>query len=148
MKKLLLVLFFTMFPVLAHAATYYVAMTGSNSNSCSSAQTQTTPKLTISAGISCLASGDTLIVKAGTYNETIDDTIPNGSPDAYTLVKSEVKGGAILRPDHLSSTDGFSIVAIGRAADRNYIQFDGFVVDGSQTRTVGMGGVVVTIRSP
>ena len=34
--------------------TYYVAKTGSNSNSCTQAQNQSTPKLTISAGISCL----------------------------------------------------------------------------------------------
>jgi hypothetical protein len=43
MKKLLLVMVFTMFPVLAHGATYYVAKTGSNSNSCTSAQSQSTP---------------------------------------------------------------------------------------------------------
>ena len=30
MRKFLLVMFFTMFPVLAHGATYYVAKTGSD----------------------------------------------------------------------------------------------------------------------
>ena len=34
MKKLLLVIFFTIVPVLAHGGTYYVAKTGSDNNSC------------------------------------------------------------------------------------------------------------------
>jgi hypothetical protein len=50
---------------------YYVAKTGSNSNSCVQAQSQSAPKLTIAAGIACLAAGDTLNIKAGTYNENI-----------------------------------------------------------------------------
>src|SRR5215831_13853034 len=89
MKKLLLVLLLTLFPVIAHGATYYVATTGSDSNSCRSAQSQSAPKLTINAGIGCLSAGDTLIVKQGIYNEVIDDTIPSGSPGNPTIVKSE-----------------------------------------------------------
>src|SRR5438477_12176503 len=83
----------------AWATTYYVAPSGSDGASCASAQNTLTPKQTINAGIGCLSGGDTLIVKAGTYNETIPDTIPSGVAGAYTTVKSEVKGGAILQPD-------------------------------------------------
>lgn len=54
----------------AEAATFYVAKTGSNSNSCIQAQSQSTPKLTIAAGVACLSSGDTLNIKAGTYAES------------------------------------------------------------------------------
>ena len=85
MKKLLLVLFLTLFPILAHGATYYTAKTGSDSNSCSNAQSQSTPKLTINAGINCLNAGDTLIVKSGTYNESIAETIPSGLSAGYAL---------------------------------------------------------------
>ena len=131
MKKLLLVIFFTIVPVLAHGATYYVAKTGSDSNSCNSAQSQSTPKLTINDGIGCLSTGDTLIVKAGTYNETILDTIPSGTPGNPTIVKSEVKGGAVLRPDGSQyRVDGVAFVLFGWAThSRSYVTFDGFVLD-------------------
>src|SRR5438132_6053065 len=122
MKKLLLVMLFTMFPVLAHGATYYVAKTGSDSNSCTSAQSQSTPKLTINAGIGCLSAGDTLIVKAGTYNETLPDVIPSGTSNGNTIVKSEVQYGAILQPDNSQpKADGVSIVVIGLNVNRSYI---------------------------
>jgi hypothetical protein len=61
---------------------YYVAKNGSNSNSCTQAQNESTPKLTITAGIACLSPGDTLQVKAGNYPELIStniSTIPTGT---------------------------------------------------------------------
>src|SRR5439155_21903705 len=66
--------------------TYYVAQTGSNSNACAQAQNSTTPKATIigaSGGISCLAAGDALDIRSGTYNESITSygtpTLPVGT---------------------------------------------------------------------
>jgi hypothetical protein len=50
---------------------YYVAKTGSDSNTCAQAQNQSNPKLTIAAAFGCLQSGDTLNVSGGTYNESI-----------------------------------------------------------------------------
>src|SRR5215471_8432101 len=62
------------------AATYYVATTGSDINSCAVAQSPATPLQTIAAGIACLSSGDTLLVGDGNYAETIEaNTIPNGT---------------------------------------------------------------------
>ncbi len=130
MRKFLLVMFFVMCPVLAHGATYYVATTGSDSTSCANAQSQSTPKLTINAGIGCLSSGDTLIVKAGIYNEIIPDNIPSGTAGTPTTVKSEVQYGAVLRPDgSQSKPDGVGFVIFGWTGDRSYITFDGFVLD-------------------
>jgi Right handed beta helix region len=66
----------------AYAATYHVRKDGSDAHSCASAQTNdaSRAKLTIAAGISCLSSGDTLTVHAGTYDESIDiDTVPSGN---------------------------------------------------------------------
>src|SRR5262245_12116041 len=97
MRKSLLVIFFTIFPVLAHGATYYVAKTGSNSNSCANARSQSTPKLTINAGAGCLNAGDTLIVKSGVYNEALNDVIPSGIAGNPTIVKSEVQYGAVIQ---------------------------------------------------
>jgi hypothetical protein len=78
--------------VAAQAATYYVATTGSNSNTCAQAQNPSTPKQTISAGISCLAGSDTLIVKAGTYPGQTIQNVPPGSAGAYTIVKGDSAG--------------------------------------------------------
>lgn len=70
------------------AATYYVATNGSDSHSATQAQNPSTAKLTIAAGIGCLSSGDTLVVKAGTYTAEISN-IPAGSDGAYTVVMGE-----------------------------------------------------------
>jgi hypothetical protein len=64
--------------------TYYVSKDGSDSRSCAQAQSTGTPKQTI-AGLACLtAAGDTLLIRAGTYNEAIIQTqfvslIPSGT---------------------------------------------------------------------
>jgi Right handed beta helix region len=62
----------------ANAATYYVSKNGSDNNSCSQAQSQSTPKLTITAGLSCVSNavgaGANQIVEAaaGTYSEQLN----------------------------------------------------------------------------
>ena len=66
-----------LFPHVAHAATYYVATNGSDSNPGSQAQ----PFRTINKGLKVLASGDTLYIRGGKYNEAINPVtgaIPNG----------------------------------------------------------------------
>src|SRR6266545_2627394 len=51
------------------AATFYVAKTGSDFNSCGQAQSQSTPRLTVRTGAECLTPGDTLYIKSGIYSE-------------------------------------------------------------------------------
>src|SRR6266545_7368291 len=140
MKKLLLVMLFTMFPVLAHGATYYVAKTGSDSNSCSNAQSQSQPKLTINAGVGCLnAAGDTLVVKSGVYDEILNNVIPSGSPGNQVTVKSEVQYGAIIRPATFGST-AYIISIMNGAHD---IVLDGLVVDGINQTAVPYIGIAL-----
>jgi parallel beta-helix repeat protein len=128
MKKLLLVLFFTMYPVFAQGATYYVAPTGQSG--CS--QNTNSPQGGINNGIGCLASGDTLIVKSGVYTQAMNsNSIPNGSAGAPTIVKSEVKRGAIIR--HTSGS------AIQLSAGKSNITIDGFVID--PNNVYGAGGL-------
>src|SRR5215470_9513703 len=56
----------------AFAKTYYVAASGgSDSNSCTAAQSVTTAKATINGAIPCMSGGDTLYIRAGTYNEVV-----------------------------------------------------------------------------
>ena len=65
--------------------TYYVAKTGSNSNTCTQAQNQSTPKQTVSAGVACMQSGDRLEIKQGTYEEIIPNP-PSGTPSNRTVI--------------------------------------------------------------
>lgn len=57
----------------AGGAALYVAKTGADSHSCTAAENQATPKLTIGSALACLTTpGKRLIIKAGVYAETID----------------------------------------------------------------------------
>src|SRR6266498_247030 len=132
MKKFLLVIFFTMVPVLAHGGTYYVAKTGSDSNSCNSAQSQSTPKLTINTGIGCLSAGDTLIVKPGIYAEILNpdnNGMQSGTAGNPITIRSETQYGAVIQPDSSLQSQRFDGVGIVSWRDQSYIVFDGFVVD-------------------
>jgi len=144
---LLSLLLLLLTPLGTYAETYWVATNGNNGNSCGAAQSQNTPKATITNATGCMTGGDTLILRCGTYNQTIDDTIPNGSPAGNTIVRAETKGCAILRPNNKSSVDGYSLVILGRTQDRSYITLDGLVVDGSNT-SQGMGGIILTVQGP
>jgi Right handed beta helix region len=110
---------------------YYVGKTGSNRNSCSEAQNPNSPKQTItgsSGGISCLSSGDTLVIKAGVYNETYynlasgQPNIPGGSSSSnLTVIKGEGVGVTIWKPG-----GGYGILMKN---PNNYIGWQGFTLD-------------------
>lgn len=135
-KMFTLSLFVTFFawlaPVVAYSATYYVAKTGTNSYSCAQAQTESTPKVTIAGGLACMAAGDTLIVKNGTYHERIGhNQFVSGTPGAFTTVKAENAFGVTLVPP---STGPFGVWFYGK----HYIVFDGFIVDGTNITSQGI----------
>ena len=54
----------------AHAADYYVATTGSDTN----AGTMTTPFATLQRGVTAAAAGDTVFIRGGTYRITTPAT--------------------------------------------------------------------------
>lgn len=118
----------------SEAATYYVATTGSDSNTCTQAQNQSTPKRTINASLGCIGTADgaganhTVIVKNGTYTEVLDNNMPGGkSWSAPFTLKAENRLGAILRPTSSSAPRG--IIDLRRSTSK-YIIIDGFVIDG------------------
>ncbi len=115
----------------AFAATYYVATTGSDANSCSAAQNAATAKRSINAGAGCLSAGDTLIVKAGTYSEILNNVIPSGTASTPTIVRSEVQYGAIIQPGVANQGNLGGTVGIVYFNNVSYITFDGFTTDGT-----------------
>ena len=137
MNALLLAMLFSITPVLAHGATYYVAKTGSDSNSCTQARSASTSKLTIKAGLACLSGGDTLIIAAGTYLEGIDyNAIPSGTGESgRTIVRAAAPRQVVLKPN-APGTDNFQDVVTIR--NRSYITLDGLILDGSNVNRVGL----------
>jgi hypothetical protein len=132
----------------AHAATFYVATTGSNAVTCAQAQSRSTPRRTINQGIACLRSGDTLIVGNGTYDEIITDYAgqggyavrpPSGSSlSNMTLIKAENVYGAILAPSAGRHPGNIVLLDL---ADTQYLQLEGFILDG-QHNTTGVSNVI------
>jgi parallel beta-helix repeat protein len=134
MRRLLVSVFFAMIPTLAYSATYYVAKTGDDRNSCAQAQSESSPKLTIGAGLGCVSSGDTLIIKAGTYAENIPNTIPSGTSSARTTVRAATGGVVILQPTVGTANANDAITISGRS----YITLDGLIVDAVNVANQGI----------
>lgn len=111
----------------SEAATYYVAKTGSNSNTCAQAQSQSTPKLTVGGGAACLSSGDTLYIKAGTYSETNNSiNLPTATSWAGATTISKYGSDVVTFQSHSNPFKTFD----GTMA---YVIFNGFVFNGSSS---------------
>lgn len=136
-----MLLFLLSAPPARAATTYYVAKTGSDSNSCAQAQSTATPKLTIGAIFSagCLTAGDTLYIRTGTYAEKIDSTtqtLPTGTSWASPItIASYPAETAIIKP-----TSGDTVIRLAfetAAALKKYYIFDRLTIDGTNsTNTV------------
>lgn len=131
MGQLTLALFFVLHAVPSWAVEYFVATTGSDSNSCTAARNGNSPKLTIPAGISCLSSGDTLTVKAGTYTGQQIFNPPPGTASAYTVIQGDPSGARPL----LLPNGGSPSFQRGFYCDQGegcrYIEFRHFEVSGA-----------------
>jgi parallel beta-helix repeat protein len=124
-----------MSPVVARGATYYVGKSGGDFFSCAQAQSASTPKLTIDAGLRCLAAGDRLVIKQGIYVESIDPKqIPNGiSREHPTRIEAEIRGKVTLFP----STGGAVGDVIWLAGQR-YIVLGGLIIDAKHVKVQGI----------
>jgi hypothetical protein len=145
MQKFLLVVFFTLFPLLAHGATYYVAPapTGDNSRSCATATAPGTPKRDIKEAILCAGPGDTVVAASGVYPEywggntyggdRLIGIWPSGTTGAPVTVKAAVRGGAIIRPPR-SLDNYWFMLSLHNVHD---LVIDGFVIDGANQTNAG-----------
>jgi parallel beta-helix repeat protein len=110
--------------------TYYVSKDGSDSRSCAQAQSMATPKQTIAGGLACLtAAGDTLLIRAGTYNEAIIQTqfvslIPSGTSWSNKVRVAAYPGETVWMAPIGSQSVVWLIVG-------SYIEFDGINMDGT-----------------
>ena len=98
--------------------TYYVATNGNDNAAGSSSSPWRSLQKAMSAS---LKAGDEVVVRSGTYNETL--TIQKGgSASGYVTIRSEVEGGAKIVAS--GSNNGINIAA-------NYVKVEGFDVKGA-----------------
>lgn len=110
----------------AHAATYYVD--GSVIDDAGNGAIST-PKKYIRSGASLLASGDTLVIKNGTYtganniigwNGVTLQSLPSGTAGNYTTIQAESVGGVVVDAEYLRAA--FQVYDTNTV---NYLHVDG-----------------------
>jgi hypothetical protein len=111
---------------MAQAATYYVSKSGSNNNSCTAAQSSGSARGTINAGLSCLAAGDTLLIRGGTYDERIT-SVPSGTAWTSVVRIAAYPGESVWLKPQSSGSPG----TIWLDGNFHYVEFDGIGVDNS-----------------
>jgi len=131
----------------ASGAIYYVATTGNDGVTCMTATVSTTPKQHISQALNCLAAGDTLRIKAGTYT-TQDDrivdlyqqsqgrTLNGGTSDTNRTIITANPGDellVILRPPDDATSRIVQLGNAGTPFSTSFITIQNIVIDGSVT---------------
>jgi parallel beta-helix repeat protein len=114
-----LFLTFLLTNVSVNAATYYVATTGNDANPGSLQQ----PFRTISHAVGVLVAGDTLLVRGGTYSESVTVWGLNGTATAPIYISSYPGETAVI--DGAGGGPGDSAVTIGESS---HVRFDSFEV--------------------
>ncbi|HJZ59828.1 MAG TPA: right-handed parallel beta-helix repeat-containing protein, partial [Gemmataceae bacterium] len=130
--------------LLASAKTYYVGQAiGNDNNTEDQAQAPGSPWQTIKKAVSVAKAGDSIIVLAGTYTESVESKFDASAAKPITI-KAAQPGQVVVDPP--AGGAGFFV-------SHNYHVIDGFVVTGSSvngiqvsppTGTTTISGVVVT----
>lgn len=128
MKTLILLLIGLAMATSAYAVDRHVTTTGSDSggNTCLVGS----PCRSIVYGMSKLASGETLYVHAGTYNESIvNPTVASGTATTYTVIRNYGTDVVRIRPSGVSDLVVLWMDENGPSAQYRYIEFRGLIFD-------------------
>lgn len=106
--------------------TYFVATTGGDdTRTCLQATTLGTPKRTINNALGCLTPGDTLLVRGGTYVESLINVIPSGTSWSATVRIAAYPGETVW----MAPTSGNWVIYFDGTP--SYIEFDGININGA-----------------
>jgi hypothetical protein len=141
---LLIILLIFLFPAWGESATYWVHPSGNN-GACTNTTTPQASggnaKTTIAAGLACLASGDTLNIRAGTYNEKILSGTNISASQSGTSYASATTiqsySNEVVTLNNASGCIQLSTPTTGNIYQ--YIVFKGFVCDGTSSTAIGTG---------
>jgi hypothetical protein len=113
----------------AEAATYYVSGAGNDGYACAQAQNISTPKQTMNNAVGCLAPGDTLLVRGGTYSESLIGNVPAGTSWNTKVRIASYNGETVwMRP----GTGAERVMYF--TGTQQYIEIDGINLDGTSVR--------------
>jgi len=124
MLAIVLLLLFLV-PASGWTATYYVATTGNDSNSCSKAQNMATPKRTIRSGLSCPGPGDMLYIRGGTYAESNLRSLPSGTDWSHAITIKTFPGDANAV---IQTSSGQGVLHL---LGERYLIFESLIFDGN-----------------
>src|SRR5262249_47752773 len=101
-------------------------------------------KLTIAAGIACMRGGDTLNIRAGTYDEKISPgTVPGGpNINTQTFVQGYLTENPILKPSNNGGGHAWVVTTFGQSGQDN-ITWKNFTIDISLIPACPPGGPTV-----
>ena len=118
-------------PRFSFAATYYVGKQGNDIYSCTQAQSEKTPKLTIQEAVNCATTpGDTVLVQTGTYIESVISWHSGTSRNPIT-VKAQPRNRVIWRG---RGSDPESLIGAIAIRNQSHIRIEGFIFDGTVAR--------------
>lgn len=134
-------------PFTAHATRYWVAPGGSDATSCASVDGDADPgvyRATPQGGIACLASGDTLTIKSGTYTGTTAtiNGMPSGTVVSNTIIEGDPSSAVGCAIAHTCPTiiqrsgPGTTTPSIMYLWDLSYITIRKLDFDGSTQPTI------------
>jgi len=115
---------------------YFVATNGSDSNPGTISQ----PFRTIAKGVSMLTPGKTLLVRSGTYAESLQNTIPGGTSWSSPVTVAAYPGDTVT----IQPSSGASRALFFARASKQYIIVQGFIID---ARNVTLNAVKITNSS-
>lgn len=127
----------------ASAATYYVAPTGNDAITCVGSQNINTPRRNIAVAVTCLAPGDTLFMRAGTYIDNLIDSarfkVPSGTSWTSAITIAGYPGELVT----LQPPNGLHGIRLTLTAP-SYLIFQDFVVDMVSSTTSTPEGVYLS----
>ena len=127
----------------AQSGVYYVATNGNDNNPGSESQ----PFRTITRGVRNLRPGETLLVKAGLYQEELNNTIPSGESWERPVTLRAYPGDEVI----IMPAAGQGAQRVLNFRSNHHIIIDGFILDGTHVmyETVKFSGNVdPSIPSP
>lgn len=105
---------------ISQSADYYVSISGNDA----SAGSDSDPWLTIGHASATATAGDTVIVRAGVYQERV--VFPNsGAAGEMIVFRSEVKGGAVIDGSSITPSGFSGLLEIN---SKSYLRIEGFVI--------------------
>lgn len=127
-----------------HAATYYVSPSGNDANTTTQAQSISTPWKTIQKAASSMVAGDTCLIRAGTYRETV--TVPvSGTAaapitfKAYNTEVATISGTNALSGWTLESTNVYYTPLSTSLGDGNQVFQNGAMKPEARWPNAGSG---------